>query len=95
MSNISPATNQALKVNRALLGKRKKQKFSYASSKDETNTFTKKATPEQLQKVRDRIQKQKKQEQKKLILITIVALVIVYFFATAIDWHSWFFTNLK
>ncbi len=88
------AVNKQLEANRALLGKRKKQKISYATSKDETNQFTKEATPEQLQEVRDRMHKQKKQEQKKFILITIVALVIVYFIATAIDWH-WLFKNFK
>jgi len=51
------SVNKQLEANRALLPKRKKQKFSYASSKDETNRFTKKATPEQLQEIRDRIQK--------------------------------------
>ncbi|WP_299763635.1 hypothetical protein [uncultured Dokdonia sp.] len=88
------SVNKQLEANRALLPKRKKQKFSYASSKDETNRFTKKATPEQLQEIRDCIQKEKKQEQKKFILITIVSLVIVYFIATGIDW-SWWFKSFK
>ena len=89
------AVNKQLEANRALLGKRKKQKISYATSKDETNQFTKEATPEQLQEIRDRIHRQKKQEQKKFILITIVALIIVYFIATTIDWHYWFFKSFK
>lgn len=90
----SGAANKSLEANRSLLGKRKKQKISYATAKDKTNKFTKEATPEQLQEIRDRIQKEKKQEQKKFIIITIVALVIVYFIATAIDWH-WLFKNFK
>ena len=90
----SGAANKSMKANKALLGERKKKKFSYATAKDETNQFQKKATPEQLQEIRDRMQKQKKQEQKTFIVITIVVLVIVYFIATAIDWH-WLFKNFK
>ena len=52
--------------------------------------FTKKATPEQLQEIRDRIQKEKTREQKKFILITIVSIVILYFIATSIDWNWWY-----
>ena len=90
----SGAANKSLEANRKLLPKRKKQKFSYASSTNETNTFKKEATPEQLQEIREKMQLQKKQEQKKFIIITIVALVLVYFIATAIDWH-WLFKNFK
>ncbi|MFC4632642.1 hypothetical protein ACFO3O_01915 [Dokdonia ponticola] len=86
--------NQSLNANRALLAKRKRGKLSFVSSKIETNRFTKKATPEQLQEIRDRIQKEKKQEQIKSILITIVALAILYLIATSIDWH-WLFKNFK
>ncbi|WP_299680730.1 hypothetical protein [uncultured Dokdonia sp.] len=45
MPHGSGTAHKAMKANSALLPKRKKQKFSYASSKDETNRFTKKATP--------------------------------------------------
>ncbi|SNS13701.1 hypothetical protein SAMN06265376_10758 [Dokdonia pacifica] len=90
MPHGSGTAHKAMKANSALLPKRKKQKFSYASSKDETNRFTKKATPEQLQEIRDRIQKEKKQEQKKFILITIVSIVILYFIVTSIDLNWWY-----
>jgi hypothetical protein len=90
----SGAANKSMEANRALLAKRTKQKFSYATGKDETNQFQKEATPEQLQEIRDRMHKQKIQEQKKFIIITIIALIIVYFIATAIDWH-WLFKNFK
>ncbi len=86
----SGAANKSLEANRSLLGKRKKQKISYTTAKDKTNKFTKKATPEQLQEIRDRIQKEKKQEQKKFILITIVSIVILYFIVTSIDWNWWY-----
>jgi len=78
----SGAANKSMKANKALLGEHKKQKISYATSTDETNRFTKEATPEQLQEIRDRIKKEEKREQKKFILIVIVAIVILYFFAT-------------
>ena len=86
--------NKSLKANRALLPKRKKQKFSYASSTDETNTFKKEATPAQIQEIREKMLLQKKQEQKKFLFIKILALVIIYFIATGIDWH-WFFKSFK
>ncbi len=94
MGYLDTSTNKNLKANRAMLGKRKKEKFSFATSKDETKQFTKEATPEQLQEIRDRIQKEKKQEQKKFVFITILALIIIYLFATLIDWH-WLFKNFK
>lgn len=90
----SGSAHKSMKANRALLPKRKKEKLSYATSKDETKQFIKEATPEQLQEIRDRIQKEKKQEQKKFVLITIAALIIVFLFATLIDWH-WLFKNFK
>lgn len=90
----SGAANKSLEANRSLLRKRQKEKLSYTTSKDETKQFTKEATPEQLQEIRDRIQKEKKQEQKKFVFITILALIIVYLSATLIDWH-WLFKNFK
>ena len=39
----SGTAHKATKANKALLGERKKQKFSYASSKDETNRFYEKS----------------------------------------------------
>lgn len=89
------AVNKSLEANRALLAKRKRGKLSFVSSTDETNRFTKKATPKQLKEIRDRIQKEEKQELKKIILITIVALIIVYFIATAINWDYWFFKSFR
>ena len=90
----SGAANKAMKANKALLGERKKQKLSYATKTDKINQFTKKATPKQLQEIRDRIKEEEKREQKKFIFIVIIAIVILYFFATLIDWH-WFFKNFK
>lgn len=89
------SVNKQLEANRALLAKRKKGLLSFVSSKIETNRFTKKATPEQLQEIRDRIQKEKRNEQIKSILITIIALVILYLIATSINWDHWFFQIFK
>jgi hypothetical protein len=41
MSYGSGAVNKSMEANSALLAKRKKQKISYATAKDETNEFTK------------------------------------------------------
>lgn len=90
----SGSANKSLEANRSMLRKRQKEKISYVTSKDKANAFEKEATPEQLQEVRDRMQQQKKQEQKKFIIITIVALALLYFIATAIDWH-WLFKNFR
>ena len=68
---------QAMRNNRAMLGKRKKGEVSLASSKNEKWVDPKQATPEQLLEIRTRIQKEEKANRKKTILITLVVIILV------------------
>lgn len=94
MPHGSGAINQALKANRALVAKRKKQKFSYATATDETNRFTKEATPEQLQEIRERMHKEKKQQQRIVLLVSIVVISLLFLLLSTVNW-SWLLRNFK
>lgn len=71
------AANQALKANRAMLGKRKKGKLSFVSSKNERWVDPKQPTFEQLMEIRTRVRKEEKVRRRKTIIITSIALIVV------------------
>lgn len=71
------AANHAMKTNRAMLGKRKKGKLSFVSSKNEHWVDPKQPTFEQLMEIRTRIRKEEKAKRTRIIIITVLALMIV------------------
>jgi hypothetical protein len=66
-----------MKTNRAMLGKRKKGKLSFVSSKNEHWVDPKQPTFEQLMEIRTRIRKQEKTRRTKTMLMIAVVLIAI------------------
>ena len=79
------AANQVLKSNRAMLGKRKKRKLSYVA-KDEKFVDHKKASPELLEEIRERLCRRRKRGLMIRVLCTIVGVILVVIVWAVIDW---------
>ncbi|MEP0262751.1 hypothetical protein [Dokdonia sp.] len=82
----SGAANKALNANRALLPKRKKNKRSYTTSKNETWIDPKQATFEQLAEIRTKIQKQRRVRTYKILVVMLVAIVVLFAILILTDW---------
>ncbi len=84
----SGTAHKAMKANRTLLPKRKKNKFSYASSKsnDEIWIDPKQATLEQLIEIRTKIRKQRKQRTYKILVVLLLTIVVIFLVFILTDW---------
>ncbi|WP_299680739.1 hypothetical protein [uncultured Dokdonia sp.] len=71
------AANQAMKANRAMLGKHRKGKLSLVSSQNEKWEDPKQPTFEQLMEIRTRIRKEEKVRLKKILIISITTLICI------------------
>jgi len=81
------AANQSLKTNRAQL-RRKDGRGSFSLiAKKKPFIETKKASPELLKQISDRIRKERKAKLWKLALLTVLSTIIILFLASLIDWE--------
>ena len=71
------AANQSLKSNRALKNKRKKAGFSWVSSSSEKWVDHKTASPELLDEIKKKMQRQQRVTKRRLICAWIVVLAIL------------------
>ena len=80
------AAIQVMRNNRAMLGKREKGKLSYVA-KSKPFVDTKKASPELLKQIRERIIRERKKRRYIRILATILILIIAIVVWFVIDWN--------
>ena len=71
------AANQSLKANRALKNKRKKAGFSWVSSSTEKWVDHKTASPELLEEIRMKMQRQQKINKRRMILAWVVVVCLI------------------
>jgi len=72
------AANNSLKANRALKNKRKKGSFSYVSTSGEKWIDHKKASPELLAEIKDRILREQKIRRRRVLISTILLIILIF-----------------
>jgi len=84
------AANQSLKANRAQLRRKERGKFSLVSNSGEKFVDHKKASPELLEEIRERLQERRKRKFRIRLICVTIALIVFLSLCILIDWDFLF-----
>ncbi|GEM_PF-3241408 len=83
------AANQIIRNNRAMLKKRRKGKLSFVA-KNQKFVDHKKASPELLEEIRERLQERRKRKFRIRLICVTIALIVFLSLCILIDWDFLF-----